>query len=120
VVLAAVFLLIGRAGPTRQQVGRWRVGVSMVVLGATGGALYATAPAWTYASFTRGLPLAISMENDVAVLTVVAAIAGAGSAAYRRKRWRLRRGGMPDIAKTLVGGFLMVRTHRPFPAETMA
>lgn len=87
---------------------QWPLGVSMVVLGATGGTLYATAPAWTYADLVhRSLPLAMSMGNDVAALTVTATIAGAVAAAHRRRRWRPRRIAISDVAKTIMGGFLM-------------
>ncbi|MHA4875162.1 hypothetical protein, partial [Enterococcus faecium] len=86
----------------------WSLGFSVLVVGATGGALYAIAPAWTYADLVhRSLPLAMSLENDVAALTVTATIAGAIAAAHRRKRWRPQRVTVSDAAKTTIGGFLM-------------
>lgn len=99
--------LVSRSRIVRQP-GQWPLGVSMLVLGATGGALYATAPAWTYADLVhRSLPLAMSLNNDVAALTVMASIAGAVAAAHRRRRWRLRKVAISDAAKTISGGFLM-------------
>jgi len=106
--LALALAFVARSRPAAQPRGRWPLGLSMLVLGATGGALYATAPTWTYADLVhRSLPLAMSIENDVALLTVAATVAGAVAAAYRRKRWNLRKGTGADVARTLVGGLLM-------------
>ncbi len=91
-----------------RQPGQWSLGFSVLVVGATGGSLYAFAPAWTYADLVhRSLPLAMSLQNDVAAWTVTATIAGAVAAAHRRKRWRPRRVTVSDVAKTTIGGFLM-------------
>jgi hypothetical protein len=49
----------------------------------------------------------MSLENDVAALTVTATIAGAIAAAHRRKRWRPQGVTVSDAAKTTIGGFLM-------------
>lgn len=104
-VLALVIVSRTRTVPRS---GQWPLGLAMLVLGATGGALYATAPAWTYADLVhRSLPLAMSLENDVAALTVAATIVGAVAAAHRRKRWRPRKVTISDAAKTIIGGFLM-------------
>ncbi|RZF65200.1 hypothetical protein EWE75_07475 [Sphingomonas populi] len=106
-ILVSALALVSRGGLVRQP-GRWPLGVSMWVLGATGGTLYATAPSWTYADLVhRSLPLAMSLNNDVAALTVTATIAGAVAAAHHRRRWRPRRMAPSDVAKTLSGGFLM-------------
>lgn len=107
VTLVLALALVSRHRIDRQP-GQWPLGFSVMVLGATGGTLYATAPAWTYADLVhRSLPLAMSLENDVAVLTVTATIAGAVAAAYRRKRWRPRKVTISDFGKTITGGFLM-------------
>lgn len=104
-ILVSALALVSRGRLVRQP-GRWPLGVSMLVLGATGGMLYATAPSWTYADLVhRSLPLAMSLNNDAAALTVTATIAGA--AAHRRWRWRPRRMTISDVAKTIIGGFLM-------------
>ena len=108
VALAATLALVAGTRPARRQSGRWPLGVSMLVLGVTGGALYATAPAWTYADLVhRSLPLATSLDGGVAVMTVAATIAGAVAAAHRRKRWRPRSGTLSDAARTLAGSVLM-------------
>jgi len=86
--LGLALALVSRSRIGRQP-GQWSLGVSVLVVGATGGSLYAIAPAWTYADLVhRSLPLAMSLKNDVAALTVTATIAGAVGAAHRRKRWR--------------------------------
>jgi hypothetical protein len=103
--LALALVSRGRIG---RQPGHWSLGFSVLVVGATGGALYAIAPAWTYADLVhRSLPLAMSLENDVAALTVTSTIAGAVAAAHRRKRWCPHRVTVADVAKTTIGGFLM-------------
>ncbi|WP_076070928.1 YeeE/YedE thiosulfate transporter family protein [Sphingomonas montana] len=107
VILAATIAHVSR-GRIARPPGQWPFGLAMLVLGATGGTLYATAPAWTYADLVRrSLPLAMSLENDVAALTVTATIAGAVAAARRRKRWRPRGIAIPAVAKTVGGGFFM-------------
>lgn len=103
--IALAFVLC--TGVVRQP-GQWPLGLSMIVLGATGGALYVTAPSWSYPDLVhRSLPLAMRLENDVAALTVTATIVGAVAAAHRRKRWRTQRVSIGDAAKTIAGGFLM-------------
>ncbi|MEG8012986.1 YeeE/YedE thiosulfate transporter family protein [Sphingomonas sp. 22R3R2A-7] len=107
VILVLAIAVVSR-DRTARQAGQWPLALSMLVLGATGGTLYATAPAWTYADLVhRSLPLAMSLQNDVAALTVTATIAGAVAAAHRRKRWRPRRLTIRDAAKTITGGCLM-------------
>ena len=104
--LVLALALVSR--PDTRKPGRWPLGLSMLMLGITGGALYAVAPAWTYADLVhRSLPLAMTLKGEVAALTVTATVAGAVVAAHRRKRWRLRRVTISDAAKTIAGGFLM-------------
>jgi uncharacterized protein len=91
--LAIALAFVLRTGVVRQP-GQWPLGLSMIVLGATGGALYVTAPSWSY-------------PDLVAALTVTATIVGAVAAAHRRKRWRTQRVSIGDAAKTIAGGFLM-------------
>jgi len=105
--LVLTLALIARGRMVRQP-GQWPLGMSMLVLGTTGGILYATAPFWTYADLVRrSIPLAMSMNNDVAAATVMATIAGAVAAAHRRRRWRPRGMAVSDVAKTITGGYLM-------------
>jgi hypothetical protein len=80
----------------------------MLVLGLTGGAIYATAPGWTYADLVqRSLPLTMAVAEGTAALTVAATIAGAITAAHRQRTWRLQRGTAADVGRTLVGGVLI-------------
>jgi hypothetical protein len=80
----------------------------MLVLGLTGGAIYATAPGWTYADLVqRSLPLTMAVAEGTAALTVAATVAGAITAAHRQRTWRLQRGTAADVGRTLVGGVLM-------------
>ena len=45
----------------------------MLVVGITGGALYAIAPAWTYVDFIqRSLPLIMPATGEITILTVAA------------------------------------------------
>ncbi len=105
--LGLTLALVSR-GRIDRQPGQWPLGFSVLMVGATGGALYAIAPAWTYADLVhRSLPLAMSLDNDVAALTVTATIAGAVAAAHRRERWHPQRVTVSDAAKTTIGGFLM-------------
>lgn len=87
---------------------RWSLGLSSVVLGATGGALYVSAPAWTYADLLhQSLPLAMPAASTVTLPTVVASLGGAFYSAHRRGSWNVRFGSMSEIAQTFVGGLLM-------------
>lgn len=87
---------------------RWPLGASMLVLGITGGALYAIAPVWTYVDLVqRSLPLTMAATDDISILTVAASIAGAVTAALRQGKWRLQRPTLADIVKSFVGGALM-------------
>lgn len=105
--LGTALALVARTRIVRQP-GQWPLGLSMIVLGATGGALYVSAPSWTYSDLVRrSLPLAMRVDSHVVALTVTATIVGAVAAAHRRKRWRPRRVAIADAAKTIVGGFLM-------------
>ena len=105
--LVIALALVSRARTVRKP-GQWPFGLSMIVLGATGGALYVTAPSWTYLDLVhRSLPLAMRPGSNVAVLTVTATIVGAVTAAHRRKRWRPQRVAIAGAAKTIAGGFFM-------------
>ncbi|MDY0885889.1 YeeE/YedE thiosulfate transporter family protein [Dongia soli] len=88
--------------------GRWPLGVAMLVLGLTGGALYAIAPVWNYVHLVqRSLPLTMAATREISILTVAASIAGAVTAALHQGRWRLQRPTLADIGKSFVGGALM-------------
>jgi hypothetical protein len=64
---------------------RWPLGVSMLVVGITGGALYVIAPVWTHVDLVqRGLPLTMAATGEIAIPTVAASIAGAVTAALRQ------------------------------------
>jgi uncharacterized protein len=87
---------------------RWSLGVSMLVMGITGGALHVIAPVWTYVDrVQRSLPLTMAATGEIAILTVAASIAGAVTAALRQGKWRLQRPTRADIVKSFVGGALM-------------
>lgn len=105
VLLSALAYLRKLSRTTRS---RWSLGLSSVVLGATGGALYVSAPAWTYADLLhQSLPLAMPAASTVTLPTVVASLGGAFYSAHRRGSWDLRFGSMSEIAQTFVGGLLM-------------
>jgi hypothetical protein len=87
---------------------RWPFGVSMLVLGTTGGALYAIAPVWTYADLVqRGVSLTAGVTGEIAILTVAASIAGAVTAALSQSSWRLQWPALADVGRSFVGGVLM-------------
>jgi hypothetical protein len=87
---------------------RWPLGVSMLVMGITGGALYVIAPVWTYVDLVqRSLPLTMAATGEIAILTVAASIAGAVIAALRQGKWHLQWPALADIVKSLVGGAFM-------------
>ncbi len=108
-LIVAVISLTYISGRTVSRSGkRWPLGVSMLVLGITGGALYAIAPGWTYVDLVqRNLPLAMAATGEIAIPTVAASIAGAVTAALRQGKWRLRRPALVDIVKSFGGGALM-------------
>jgi hypothetical protein len=84
---------------------RWSLGLSMLVMGITGGALHVIAPVWTYVDLVqRSLPLTMAATGEIAMLTVAASIAGAVTAALRQGQWRLQRPALADIVKSFVGG----------------
>ncbi|NDV88953.1 YeeE/YedE family protein [Aurantimonas aggregata] len=107
ILVLALWFLSGRR-QSKPSSGQWSPGTAMIVLGLSGGAIYAMAPGWTYADFVqRSLPLPMAVADETAALTVTATVAGAIAAACRRRTWRLRRGTLADIGKTLLGGGLM-------------
>jgi len=109
VLVAALAVAAGR--PHHQPPApRWPLGLSMVVLGASGGALFATAPLWSYAQLIqRSLPLSMSanMGDPMAMIAVAATVAGALAAAHRRRSWRPRRPTTAGLGRSLLGGALM-------------
>ena len=106
VVVLSLMYISDRSTP--QSGRRWPLGVSMLVLGITGGSLYAIAPVWTYVDLVRrSLPLTMAGTGEIAILTVLASIAGAVSAALHQGKWRLQWPAIADIVNSLVGGALM-------------
>ncbi|TXH00121.1 MAG: hypothetical protein E6R08_00105 [Nevskiaceae bacterium] len=86
----------------------WPLGISMLALGITGGALYAIAPVWNYVDLVQhSLPLTMTETGEIAILTVTASIAGTVTAALHQGKWRLQRPTLADILKSFVGGALM-------------
>lgn len=84
------------------------LGVWMLALGTTGGALYAIAPDWHYVDLARrGLSLTMATPDESVILTFAASIAGAVTAALRQGSWRLQRPTLTDIARSLIGGAFM-------------
>ena len=82
--------------------------ISMVVLGITGGALYALMPAWAYADLIlASLPLDLDRTRGAAVATVLAAVAGAIVSAHRKRTWHPRGASPRQLAQTFAGGALM-------------
>lgn len=82
--------------------------ISMVVLGITGGALYALMPAWAYADLIlASLPLGLDRTRGAAVATVLAAVAGAIVSAHRKRTWHPRGASPQQLAQTFAGGALM-------------
>lgn len=108
-LIVAVLSLTYISRRTALQSGRrWPLGVSMLVLGISGGALYAIAPVWTYIDLVqRGLPLTMAATGEIAILTVAASIAGAVTAALRQGKWRLQWPAIGDIVRSFIGGALM-------------
>ncbi|MFA4938875.1 YeeE/YedE thiosulfate transporter family protein [Brevundimonas sp.] len=118
VVLVLSLAVIARRGGRRQVSDqgplrgheRWPLALTMVVLGLTGGALFVTAPAWTFTDLVRdSLPLAMAMArpDGIAALAVAATVCGAIASSLRRRAWRVRRITARGAAKTLAGGALM-------------
>ena len=88
----------------------WSLPLTMVVLGLTGGALFVTAPAWSYEDLVLdALPLAMAVARPdaIAFLAVGATVCGAIASSLRRRSWRPRRITAKDAVKTLAGGGLM-------------
>ncbi len=115
-VLSLMFVALkGAGGPNRgQQPPRghepWPLPVTMVVLGLTGGALFATAPAWTYPDLLRdALPLAMAMARPdvMTVVAVTATVCGAVTSSLRRGAWKPQRITARAAVTTLAGGGLM-------------
>ncbi|MBE0579927.1 YeeE/YedE thiosulfate transporter family protein [Devosia sp.] len=87
---------------------RWSFAVSMIGLGAAGGALYALSPSWTISSLIQhGLPLTMSPMGEVALLAALSSITGALVASYRKGNLRLRLPSAHGILRSLLGGTLM-------------
>jgi hypothetical protein len=107
VVLALAVMFVSRKSASRRRPG-WTFGASMIGLGITGGLLYALSPAWTFADLIqRGLPLRMSPTGEVALVAVIASVAGAVTASLRQGRLRFQRPTAPGILRSIVGGALM-------------
>lgn len=107
VVLALAVIFVSRKTPPRRRQS-WAFGASMIGLGITGGLLYALSPAWTFADLIqRGLPLRMSPTGEVALVAVIASVAGAITASVRQGRLRLQRPTAAGILRSIAGGALM-------------
>ena len=103
--LALAFVLTNNA--SRKRPG-WAFGASMIGLGITGGLLYALSPAWTIADLIqRGLPLRMSPTGEVALVAVIASVAGAVTASFRQGRLRFQRPTATGIVRSICGGAMM-------------
>ena len=103
-VLLIAFLFRGAL----KEAGTQTAMMSMVVLGITGGALYALMPTWAYADLIlANLPLGLDGTRGAAVATVLAAVAGAVVSAHRQRTWRPRGASPRQLAQTFAGGALM-------------
>lgn len=86
----------------------WRLGTSMLLLGASGGALYAIAPAWHFVSLLQhNLPDAIPTIAGTGALAMTSSMGGAITASLRQGKLRLRRPSANQILRSFVGGTLM-------------
>ncbi|MFC5373860.1 YeeE/YedE thiosulfate transporter family protein [Brevundimonas faecalis] len=107
VVLGLAVVFVSTKSATRKRPG-WAFGASMIGLGITGGLLYALSPAWTFADLIqRGLPLRMSPTGEVALVAVIASVAGAVTASVRQGRLHLQRPTATGIVRSIVGGALM-------------
>ena len=104
-ILALAF--VSRKEPTRPK-GTWGLGLSMLLLGASGGALYAIAPAWHFVNLLhRDLPDAMPSGAEMGAWAMAFSTGGAFAASLRRGKLRLRRPSAADTIRSLVGGTLM-------------
>lgn len=86
----------------------WRLGTSMLLLGASGGALYAIAPAWHFVSLLQRNPSdAMPPTAGIAVLAMASSMGGAVTASLRQGKLRLRRPSLVEIFRSFVGGTFM-------------
>lgn len=107
IVMSASLLFVAQVPAIRRK-GQWRLTSAMIGLGATGGALFAVAPSWSYADFVHhSLPLATMSRSEATLLTVAATVAGAIAASHRRRRWRFRSPDARGVARTIIGGAFM-------------
>ncbi|MBN6152199.1 YeeE/YedE family protein [Xanthomonas sp. AmX2] len=107
-LLALVVLIAFLRRSAQKAMGARTAAMSMVVLGLSGGALYALMPAWAYTDLLLAhLPFGLGKTKDVALATVLAAIAGAIFSAYRKRTWRPRGASLRQLGKTFTGGVLM-------------
>ena len=107
VVLALAMMFVSTKGASRKRPG-WAFGASMIGLGIAGGLLYALSPAWTFADLIqRGLPLRMTPTGEVALVAVIASVAGAITASVRQGRLRFQRPTVAGILRSIVGGALM-------------
>lgn len=107
VALAFAMAFVSKTEPTRPK-RSWKLGSSMLLLGASGGALYAITPAWHFVNLIqRGLPNAMPHVAGTAALATAFSIGGAMTASLRRGRMRLRRPSLDGVLRSLVGGTFM-------------
>ncbi|MBX9616405.1 MAG: YeeE/YedE family protein [Caulobacteraceae bacterium] len=118
VVLVLSLMFVARNGAGAHDRGQpplrghkpWPLPLTMVVLGLTGGALFVTAPAWTYPDLLRdALPLAMAMARPdvMTVVAVAATVCGAVTSSLRRGAWKPQRITVRAAVTTLAGGGLM-------------
>ncbi|GFE76124.1 YeeE/YedE thiosulfate transporter family protein [Novosphingobium sp. TCA1] len=87
---------------------RWPLALSMLVLGATGGALFALSPAWTLAHLLQHSLLLGDMRTGIIAFPAVAAsVLGALAASVGQGTMRLQTPSARDLVRTFGGGLLM-------------
>lgn len=88
--------------------GRWPLVLSMLILGATGGALFGLSPTWTLAHLLQHSLLAGDMRTGIVALPAVAAsVVGAFAASMWQGNMRLQTPSTRDLFRTFGGGLLM-------------
>lgn len=103
--LVSIILAVSEASRPRA---RWPLALSMLVLGATGGALFALSPSWTLAQLLQHSLLLHDMCTGVVALPAVAAsVMGAFAASAGQGNMVLQEPSARDLLRTLFGGFLM-------------
>lgn len=85
----------------------WPYPLVLIVVGVTGGLLFATSPNWSYGAILVALSRGEVPELSFATLAAVMLFAGAGVSAWTRGRFHVRLPGALALLRRLAGGTLM-------------